>query len=69
MRKGVELEFDEETGEPNVDFMMADWTEDPRKILETIDMGLKEFGLEIVTHTTDADFVAFNISPRMTKGN
>lgn len=61
MRKGAKIKFNKE-GEGNFQFS-CDWRDNPIAVMEVVDAHLKEHGLEIVTHESDADYYGFSILP------
>ena len=61
MKKGPKVKFDQ-YGSGNFQFAI-DWRDDPIAVMEVVDAHLKEHGLEIVTHESDADWYGFTIRP------
>lgn len=59
MRKGARIKYDKD-GIGNFQFSV-DCRDNPLKVMEVVDHYLKEHGLEIITHESDADYYGFTI--------
>jgi len=58
MREGKKYEISEDNAD-----VIADWKDNPQDVMEAVDKELRQYGLEVVTHSTDGDYYAFSIEP------